>query len=229
VIPGARLVLLGRQGAGKGTQCTRLARHYVVPHISTGDMLRLAVREGTELGRQAGEIMEAGRLVPDDVMVGIVADRLARDDTRTRGYVLDGFPRTVRQAEALAGLTEDAPLDVVINLDVPERVVLERLVNRRVCVDCGTNYSMHAPPQDDWICDVCGGNVVQRTDDTESAIRERLANYDRETAPLIAWYSDRDLLITVDGLGTADEVTERLVRAIDGRSVVRPVSTLQGE
>jgi adenylate kinase len=224
VIPGARLALLGRQGSGKGTQCTRLSRHYVVPHISTGEILRGAVKEGTDLGRQAKAIMDAGKLVPDDVMIGIVDERLQRDDTRARGYVLDGFPRTVRQAEALGELTVDASLDLVVNLDVPEEVVLRRLAGRRVCVDCGTNYSQDTPPRDDWTCDVCGGKVVQRDDDTEEAIRERLAAYDRETAPLIDWYERKGLLVIVDGLGTPDEVTDRLVRAIDGRAGVRAAS-----
>jgi adenylate kinase len=226
MIPGARLVILGRQGAGKGTQCVRLARHYFVPHISTGEILRHAVKEDTPLGREAKAVMDAGKLVPDPVILGIVAERLSRDDTTSRGYILDGVPRTVGQAEALAEFTAAAPLDLVVNLEVPERIVLERLVNRRVCVDCGTNYSLHGPPEDNWTCEVCGGQVVQRADDTEEAIRERLANYDRETAPLTAWYEARDLLVTVDGLGTADEVTERLIRAIDGRAGVRTASTL---
>ena len=162
MIPGARLVLLGRQGAGKGTQCVRLARHYVVPHISTGDMLRMAVKEGTDFGRKAKEYMDAGELLPDDVIVGIVAERLGRDDTSNRGYVLDGFPRTVGQAEALAEITETAgqPLDLVVDLEVPEEVVIERISKRRVCVDCGTNYSVDAPPRYDWTCDVCGGDVA---------------------------------------------------------------------
>jgi adenylate kinase len=173
--------------------------------------------------------MEAGKLVPDDLMVGIVGERLARDDTRARGYVLDGFPRTVVQAEALAQFTVDDPIDVVVNLEVPEPVVIQRLSNRRVCVECGTNYAMREGGPSEWTCDVCGGSVVLRADDTEDAIRERLANYDRETAPLIAWYGDRGMLVTVDGLGAADEVTERLIRAIDGRAGARAVSTLQGE
>jgi len=226
VIPGARLVLLGRQGSGKGTQCTRLSRHYVVPHISTGDMLRLAVKEGSELGREATKYMHAGKLLPDIVISRIVADRLDRDDTRNRGFVLDGFPRTVGQAEALNSFTADLPLDVVINLDVPEEIVLRRLASRRVCADCGTNYSVAQPPRYDWTCDVCGGRVVQRDDDTEDAIRERLEIYERETAPLIAWYADQDLVVVVDGLGTPDEVTDRLVRAIDGRTGVRAPSRL---
>jgi adenylate kinase len=219
MIPGARLVLLGRQGAGKGTQCVRLARHYVVPHISTGDMLRMAVKEKTDFGRKAEEFMRAGELLPDDVIVGIVAERLRRDDTSNRGYVLDGFPRTVVQAEALADITERTgqPLDLVIDLEVPEEVVIERISKRRVCVDCGTNYSIDSPPRYDWTCDVCGGDVRQRDDDTEEAVRLRLDLYRQQTEPLISWYQERDLLATVDGIGHPDEVTRRLIRVIDAR------------
>jgi adenylate kinase len=217
VIPGVRMVMLGRQGAGKGTQCTRLSRHYVVPHISTGDMLRSAVKEGTELGRQAGKLMAAGDLVPDDLMIGIVQERLDQSDTTQRGYILDGFPRTVEQAEALAKITEARPLDVVIDLHVPEDVVLTRLASRRTCVDCGANYSIDAPPKYDGVCDNCGGDVVQREDDTPAAIQKRLAEYTRKTAPLIDWYKERQLLEEVDGLGAPDEVGRRLVAVIDAR------------
>ena len=218
MIPGVRLVILGRQGAGKGTQCTRLARHYVVPHISTGDMLRAARNQGTDFGKKADEYMDRGELLPDDVIIGIVGERLDRDDTRKRGYILDGFPRTVGQAEALAELTAELPLDVAIDLEAPEDVVLARISNRRVCVDCGTNYSVQSPPRYDWTCDMCGGEVVQRDDDTPEAVRKRLNLYNQETEPLIAWYLGHDLLTTVDGLGSADEVTVRLVRAIDNRT-----------
>jgi adenylate kinase len=217
VIPGARLVLLGRQGAGKGTQCVRLSRHYVVPHISTGDMLRAAVREGTEFGRKAKEIMDRGELVSDEIMGGVVDERLSNDDTRNRGYILDGYPRTVGLAELLAKITAAEPLDLVIDLVVPTEVVLERLASRRVCTDCGANYSVETPPKYGWVCDNCGGDVVQRADDTPEAIQKRLDLYERETAPLIAWYADRDLLVAVDGLGPAEAVTARLVAAIDER------------
>jgi adenylate kinase len=219
MIPGARLVLLGRQGAGKGTQCVRLARHYVIPHISTGDMLRMAVREGTEFGVQAKKYMDEGQLLPDDVMIGIVQERLDREDTTNRGYILDGFPRTVGQAVALGGITGDAgkPLDLVLDLEVPEEVVVDRISKRRVCGDCGTNYSTDTPPRYDATCDNCGGEVVQRDDDTEEAIRHRLRLYAEQTEPLIAWYQERDLLAAVDGMGHPDEVTRRLIRAVDGR------------
>jgi adenylate kinase len=214
---GVRLVMLGRQGAGKGTQCVRLSRHYVVPHISTGEMLRAAVKDGTALGRKAGELMAEGELVPDDLMIGIVDERLDHDDTTRRGYVLDGFPRTVGQAVALAEITAARPLDLVIDLDVAKEDVLERLASRRVCVDCGTNYSIDRPPKYGWVCDNCGGDVVQRDDDKPAAIEKRLDEYERETAPLIDWYRDRGLLELVDGLGTTDEVTQRLYDVIDRR------------
>lgn len=220
MIPGVRLVMLGRQGAGKGTQCTRLSRHFVVPHISTGDMLRGAVKEGTPLGRKAQEYMSAGDLVPFDLMIGIVEERLEKDDTRSRGYILDGFPRTREQAAALAEITVARPLTQVVDLDVPTDVVLERLAARRVCADCGANYSLQTPPKHGWICDNCGGDVIQREDDTEEAIRRRLDLYEAETAPLVEWYCERDLLTVVDGDGDPDDVTQRLIRTIE--ALARP-------
>jgi len=217
VIPGTRLVMLGRQGAGKGTQCVRLSRHYVIPHISTGDMLRSAVKEGTEFGKKAQEIMDRGELVSDEIMAGVVDERLSADDSHNRGYILDGFPRTVGQAEALGKITVDHPLDLVIDLMVPTEVVLARLAARRVCVDCATNYSVDAPPRYGWVCDNCGGDVIQRADDTPEAIQKRLDLYERETAPLITWYTERGLLTEVDGFGSTEAVTARLVAAVTAR------------
>ena len=214
---GVRMVMLGRQGAGKGTQCVRLSRHYVVPHISTGDMLRAAVRDRTDLGRKAAEIMAAGDLVPDDVMIGIVDERLNRGDTTQRGYILDGFPRTVDQADALAKITVSRPLDVVIDLDVPREVVLARLAARRMCDDCGANYSTSSPPRYGWVCDNCGGDVIQREDDKPAAIERRLTEYEAKTAPLVAWYEERGLLEIIDGQAGTDTVLVRLVTTIDKR------------
>jgi adenylate kinase len=211
------MVMLGRQGAGKGTQCVRLSRHYVVPHISTGDMLRAAVREHTDLGRKAAELMAAGELVPDDIMIGIVEERLDRGDTTQRGYILDGFPRTVDQADALAKITASRPLDVVIDLDVDRDVVLTRLASRRMCDDCGANYSTSSPPKYGWVCDNCGGDVIQRDDDKPTAIDRRLSEYETKTAPLIMWYQERGLLEVVDGLGSTEMVLDRLVTVIDVR------------
>jgi adenylate kinase len=215
VIPGARVVILGRQGAGKGTQCTRLSRHYVVPHVSTGEILRSAVKDGTPLGQQARQFMDAGDLVPDDVMIGIVDERLQRPDAMRRGYVLDGFPRTAAQAQALDEMIKERPLDVVIDLDVSRDIVLARLAARRVCLDCGANYSVAVPPKQNWTCDFCGGEVVQRDDDTEEAIARRLDLYDLQTAPLVDYYKGQNLLEIVDGVGSADDVLARLVQTID--------------
>ena len=217
MVPGARLVILGKQGAGKGTQCVRLARHYVVPHISTGDMFRAAVRANTEFGRKAREYMDAGELVPDEVVIGVVQERLEQDDTTNRGFILDGFPRNVEQAEALDKILAPTGVDLTIDLEVPTEDVLRRLASRRVCTNCGTNYSVETPPTTNWTCDVCGGEVIQRADDTEVAIKRRLDLYEQQTEPVISWYLERDKLTTVDGLGTPDAVTARLIRAIDRR------------
>ncbi|MDA8291002.1 MAG: adenylate kinase [Actinomycetota bacterium] len=215
MVPGARLIVLGKQGAGKGTQCVRLSRHYVIPHISTGDMLRAAVKKGTPVGREAQQYMDAGELVPDEVLVKLVGGRLEEDDTKERGFVLDGFPRTVRQADLLDELLGAAGIDLVLNLVVSTQIVLRRLASRRVCVDCGANYSTTERPRVDWICDVCGGEVVQREDDTEAAITRRLDLYEKQTAPLVARYRKAGKLASVRGDGPADAVTERLVRAVD--------------
>lgn len=216
MIPGVRLIIIGRQGAGKGTQCQRLSRHYVVPHISTGDMLRAAVREGTELGQVAREVIDAGRLVGDEIMIGLVDERLRQDDARVRGYILDGFPRTVNQAEALDEITAERPLNLVVDLDVPRELVLQRISSRRVCRDCGTNYTAgHGITRGTWICDVCGGDVVQRDDDTSESVNRRLDIYETQTAPLLEYYRDRGRLVTINGAGEMNDVFRRLTAAID--------------
>ncbi len=207
--------MLGRQGAGKGTQCVRLSRHYVVPHISTGDMLRAAVRERTEVGLMAKEVMDSGGLVGDDIMIALVDERLKRPDAQTRGYILDGFPRTVYQAEALDKITVDRPIHIVLDLDVPRDVVLARLSARRVCRDCGTNYTATGFERQPWICEVCGGDVTQRDDDTPAAVNRRLDLYESQTAPLIEFYASQGRLVVVDGVGHPDEVFRRLTTEID--------------
>jgi len=216
VVPGARLVLLGKQGAGKGTQCVSLSRHYVIAHISTGEIFRAAAKSGTEFGRKAKEFMDAGELVPDDVVNGLVRERLTKEDTK-RGFLLDGYPRNVQQAETLDRMVGQKGIDLVIDIEVATDVVLKRLAGRRVCVDCGTNYSVDAPPRDDGTCDRCGGKVIQRADDTEHAIKRRLRLYEEQTEPLIAWYMGRDKLVSIDGVGPAERVTARIVQAIDSR------------
>ena len=196
----------------------RLSRHYVVPHISTGDMLRTAAREGSELGLMAKQIMEEGGLVGDEVMIGLVDERLRKPDADSRGYILDGFPRTVAQAQALQRITDDRPIHVVVDLDVPREIVLDRLSSRRVCRDCGTNYT--ATVADDrkmWICDVCGGDVEQRADDTPDAVNRRLDLYETQTAPLINHYSKMGLLTVVNGVGHPDYVFKRVCDAVDER------------
>ena len=208
MVPGVRLVLLGKQGAGKGTQCVRLSRHYVVPHISTGDMLRSAAKSGTDFGRQVSEFMHAGELVPDDVMIKVVEHRLDQHDTKNRGFILDGFPRTVAQAVGD---------EQVLDLEVPTEIVLERLASRRVCAVCGTIFGIDNPPRWRTICDSCGGELMQRDDDTEDSIRRRLELYAISTEPLISWYLERHKLAAVDGLGVPERVSTRLIRAIDNR------------
>ena len=208
-----RLVIFGRQGAGKGTQSARLSAHYGAPHISTGDMLRAAVANATPIGLEAKSYMDSGQLVPDEVMLGVVEERLQERDVQEHGFLLDGFPRTVVQAEALGRF---AAIDVAVDLQVPEEIVLERISSRRVCTNCGRIYSIESPPASNWTCDTCGGEVVQRADDTPEAVAKRLAAYATETQPTIDWYSAAGALVPVDGLGSPDEVTARLIAAVDG-------------
>ena len=217
MVPGARLIVLGKQGAGKGTQCVRLSHHYVVPHVSTGDMLRAAVKQGTALGLKAKDQMDRGELLGDDLIMGMVASRLDESDVRARGFVLDGCPRTVAQAEQLAAFLNPVELDIAVDIEVPTAQVLRRLAARRVCVDCGANSSVSAPPLINWTCDVCGGEVIQREDDREEAITRRLELYERQTAPLIDWYRARDQLAAVSGTGAPDSVTRRVIKAIEVR------------
>jgi adenylate kinase len=208
-------VVLGKQGAGKGTQCVRLSHHYVVPHVSTGDMLRGEVKSRSSIGQRAQEEMDKGELISDDLVMEMVSGRLSERDTRGRGFVLDGCPRTTGQAEALEKIVAPFSVDLVIDLQVPTTLVLKRLASRRVCVDCGANYSTAAPPLVNWTCDVCGGEVIQREDDTEEAIMRRLNLYEEETSPLLDWYKERNLLAEINGTGSPDAVTRRVVGAID--------------
>lgn len=213
MIPGARLILLGRQGAGKGTQCIRLSRHYVVPHVSTGDILRAAVREGTELGKQAKAIMDAGGLVGDDIVIGIVQERLTKRDAVTRGYLLDGFPRTVPQAEALGKMLQSRTqkVDVVVALEVAADLLIERAVLRRTDKRTGQIYHLkYNPPPPD-------ADLEHRADDQEDVVRKRVETYQKMTAELLPYYEKVGLLRRVDGVGTVDEVKARVFGAIDSR------------
>jgi adenylate kinase len=220
---GPRLVLLGKQGAGKGTQAARLSERYGIEHVSTGDLFRAAAAAGTPSGREAEQYMNRGDLVPDDLTLRIVAERFAEDGLVDQGFVLDGFPRTLPQAEKLEAVLDGHPLDLVINLDVPTEIVLDRIAGRRVCEDCGTTYHVNAPPKDDWTCDVCGGRVVQRDDDTEDAVMRRLELYEEETVPIVDFYRKLGKLVVVDGTGDGDDVFGRLVAQVDQR--LKPLQT----
>ncbi len=203
-----KLMFLGPPGAGKGTQAQRLADDFGIPQISTGDMLREARRTGTELGKKAGEFMDAGNLVPDDVVIGIVAERLRADDA-AGGFILDGFPRTVAQAEALAAMGIE--LEGVVNIRVSESEVVRRLGGRLSCPGCGASYHAEfSPPQQEGVCDKCGGDLVRRPDDQAEAIRQRLASYESKTSPLIAYYQDRGKLLNVQGEGAPAEIEARI-------------------
>jgi adenylate kinase len=225
---GVRLLVLGKQGAGKGTQAVRIARHYGVPHISTGDMFRAAAASRTPFGLKAKEFMKRGELVPDDIVIGVVAERLAKEDVVDVGFVLDGFPRTRVQAEELQRLLGPGGLDVAIDIDVPTDVVIDRISGRRVCRTCGATYHVDKPPKVKWLCDKDGGDVVQREDDQPEAIKRRLELYERETGPLLEFYDGLGLLATVDGVGEPDDVFDRIsegaetVRALRLSSPRRP-------
>lgn len=208
-----RLMFLGPPGAGKGTQAQRLADDFGIPQISTGDMLREARRKGTELGRKAGEFMDAGDLVPDEVVIGIVAERLLEEDAQN-GFILDGFPRTVPQAEALAEMGVE--LDGVVNIRVSQDEVVRRLGGRLSCPGCGASY--HAefdPPKAEGVCDKCGGALIRRPDDQPEAIRQRLESYEAKTAPLVSFYDARGKLLNVDGEGTPADIEGRIRDAVE--------------
>jgi adenylate kinase len=203
-----RLVMLGPPGAGKGTQAARFARTHGLPKISTGDILRDAVQAGTEMGRAAREVMDAGRLVGDDIMIAIVRERLERPDTDA-GFVLDGFPRTVAQAMALDGLVDETAPLVIVDIEVPMEVLVKRLQTRRICGSCGVG----APPGA-TTCPKCGGGLVQRVDDNDVVVRERLQVYERSTQPIVEFYGRRNTFRSIDGDQTEDSVAADLAAAV---------------
>jgi len=210
------LVLLGPPGAGKGTQAAAIVDHLGVPHISTGDMLRAAVAKGTEIGLKAKAIMDAGELVPDEVVISIVAERLAEDDC-AKGFLLDGFPRTVGQAESLDGILTAAgkQMDKVICYEVGDDVVVQRLGGRRMCRKCNAGYHVeYIPPQQDGVCDKCGGELYQRDDDQEATIRDRLSVYHAQTAPLVEYYQAKDVLVPIPADRDIDEIRSATLRAL---------------
>ncbi len=207
------MVLLGAPGAGKGTQAKRLAEYYSIPHISTGDIFRRNLSEGTPLGKRAQSYMSEGRLVPDDITEAMVDDRLQQADTHN-GFILDGFPRNVHQADALARMLADRQLSLtaVIYIEVPHDILVERLVGRRVCSTCGTTFHViFDPPAVEGVCEVCGGTLVQRPDDQPETVETRLNVYREETAPLIDFYRERGLLVEIDGTEPVDVVTQNII------------------
>jgi len=214
---GHRLVFLGAPGAGKGTQARDLALEWKVPQVSTGDMLREAVAKQTALGKQAKSYMDQGGLVPDDVIVGLIKERLREPDAAA-GFILDGFPRTLPQAEALERLLADLgqPLSRVVSFDVAEAELLRRLTGRRVCRQCGSTFHLtSAPPKRPGLCDKCAGQLYQRDDDSEATVRRRLEVYARQTEPLLDYYRTRHLLSSVPGEGDVETIRGAVRRAVE--------------
>lgn len=207
-----KIVLLGPPGAGKGTQAKSISNKYSIPHISTGDIFRKNISENTPLGIEAKSYMDNGQLVPDEVTINMVKDRLQQDDCKI-GYLLDGFPRTVAQAEALNNflIERGEQLDTALLIKVPNEFILERMTGRRVCPSCGASYHVKFnPPTSEGKCDLCGSEVIQRKDDTVETVKERLDVYERETQPLIEFYNDKGLLSEVDGTKAINEVFKRI-------------------
>jgi len=210
-----KLILLGAPGCGKGTQAKKLGARYGLVHISTGDMFRRAVEEKTETTLQLKKIMEKGDLVPDELVIDVVKNRLAKDDCRRSGFVLDGFPRTLEQARELDKILKDGGIDTVLYIDVNETELIRRLSGRRACTACGAGYHMvFQPPKKEGACDACGGKLFQREDDKETTVKQRLKVYEGWTKPLIDYYAGRGVLKKVDGSGSMDEVSGHLYRAI---------------
>lgn len=214
-----RLLIMGRPGAGKGTQAVNIREYYEIPHISTGDMFRAAMKNGTKLGLTAKKYMDEGGLVPDEVTIGIVKERLVEDDCKN-GFLLDGFPRTIAQAEALDSFLKDQKiaLDAVLDVNVAQEILVQRMVGRRVCKQCGATYHvMYNKPIKDGICDNCGTALIQRADDTEATAVNRLAVYDANTAPLLDYYAKQNLLKTVNGDQSLEDVFKDIKKVLGDR------------
>jgi adenylate kinase len=212
-----RVVLLGPPGAGKGTQAKLLRERFEACQVSTGDILRKAVAEQSPLGKDAAEYLKRGDLVPDGVIVNLVAERLKEKDC-TPGFILDGFPRTIPQAQSLGEILRKMgmQLPIVVSVRVPEKILVERLAGRRTCKNCGALYHLHFnPPTRQNICDRCGGELLQREDDREETVRARLKVYDNQTAPLVGYYRERGLLREIDGVGEVEEIQNRLIKSLE--------------
>lgn len=212
-----RIVLVGPPGAGKGTQAAFLARNLSIPHISTGDLFRANISQGTDLGKQAKAYMDAGNLVPDEVTIGMAKDRMSQPDA-VGGFLLDGFPRNVGQAQALDGMLSDegVKLDAVLDLEVPEDEVVKRIAGRRVCRNNSAHvfHATYTPPKTEGVCDECGGELYQRDDDSEETVRKRLEVYHTQTEPIIDYYRAQNLVVTISALGKVNDVTDRAMEAL---------------
>lgn len=211
-----KIIMLGAPGAGKGTQAKKIAEKYSIPHISTGDIFRANIKNGTELGKKAKTYMDQGFLVPDELVVDLVVDRLKQDDC-ANGCVLDGFPRTIPQAEALdeALTAENQAVDFVINVEVPDENIVNRMSGRRACVNCGATYHIvHAPTKIENICDTCHGELILRDDDKPETVKKRLDVYHEQTQPLIDYYSKKNILVEVDGTVDIDDVFAAIVKVL---------------
>ena len=211
-----KIIMLGAPGAGKGTQAKKIAAKYDIPHISTGDIFRANIKNGTELGQKAKTYMDQGLLVPDELVVDLVVDRVNQDDC-TKGYVLDGFPRTIPQAEALdkALAALGQKVDYAVNVEVPDENIIRRMSGRRACVDCGATYHLeYAPTKEEGICDNCGGNLILRDDDKPETVQKRLGVYHEQTQPLINYYTEAGILREVDGTIDIDDVFAEIIKIL---------------
>lgn len=211
-----KIIMLGAPGAGKGTQAKRIAEKYGIPHISTGDIFRANIKEGTELGMKAKGFMDQGLLVPDEVTIGMLLDRIQKEDCKN-GYVLDGFPRTIPQAESLTKALEEMGqrIDYAVDVDVPDENIVTRMGGRRACITCGATYHIQfAPPKADGICDKCGAKLVLRDDDKPETVQKRLTVYHEQTQPLIDYYKKAGVLVSVDGTQDMEQVFESIVRIL---------------
>lgn len=211
------IILMGLPGAGKGTQASEIVKKFPIPHISTGDMFRKAIKDETDLGKEAKSYMDRGELVPDEVTVGIVKERISEDDAK-KGFLLDGFPRTIDQAEALNDIMSELGrnIDAVINIEVPEEELMNRLTGRRICEKCGTTYHLvFNPPKVDGICDIDGGKLYQREDDNPETVSNRLSVNVKQSKPILEYYNNKGVLKNIDGSKDIDEVTNDVIDILD--------------